>query len=172
MHEERQFAIGNPLSWIVFPIAGYMWYELGVLVVTGSPSPPSPGNQPIPVWGLMGLFLLAGVIVPLVVCLMHLRVRVGGGAIDARFWPFLRKRVPLEAVRAAEAIEYRPLAECLGWGIRSYRGGPALTVWGNRGVLVRHTDEAGRERRLLLGSQNPEALAEAIRAGGGGRGAD
>jgi hypothetical protein len=56
-------------------------------------------------------------------------------------------------------VQYRPIADHGGWGIRSGRDGErALTARGNRGVRLVLADGT----RLLIGSQRPEELAETI----------
>ena len=74
------------------------------------------------------------------------------------FW----RRIPLDAIDAVLAVQYRPLRDAGGWGYRwgKYDGRRCwfYTMRGNRGVLIRTRDN----RQHILGSQNPEALARAI----------
>jgi hypothetical protein len=53
---------------------------------------------------------------------------------------------------------YRPIRDYGGWGIRYGRGGKAYNVSGNRGVMLELSDG----QKLLIGSQRPEELANAI----------
>jgi hypothetical protein len=88
----------------------------------------------------------------------RLAVRVGPGALEVRFAPFVRRRVPLREVVSWQAVTYRPVRDYGGWGIRWRPGGWAYTVSGERGVRIRLRD--GGE--LLVGSRRPEELADAI----------
>jgi hypothetical protein len=67
--------------------------------------------------------------------------------------------VSVADIRSAEVVRYDPVAEYGGWGIR--RRAPndrALNQRGDRGVRLRLADG----QSLLIGSQQPEELADAI----------
>jgi hypothetical protein len=53
---------------------------------------------------------------------------------------------------------YRPIRDYGGWGIRYGRNGKAYNVSGNRGVML----EFSHGQKLLIGSQKPGDLANAI----------
>jgi len=92
----------------------------------------------------------------------RLTVRVRDACVEAEFGflGWIRFRVPLDTVRACEAVTYRPLLEFGGWGIRYGRGGRrCYNARGNRGVLL---DTSGGQ--IVIGSQQPDRLAEAIRS--------
>lgn len=74
-------------------------------------------------------------------------------------FPLYRRRIPLADVASAEAVTYSPLADYGGWGIKWGQDGAALNARGNRGVRL--TLRNGKH--VLIGSQNPDALAEAIK---------
>ena len=88
----------------------------------------------------------------------RLVVRVEPEALEVRFTPFVRRRVPLGEISSWQVVTYRPVRDYGGWGIRWRPGGWAYTVSGDRGVRVRLKD--GRE--ILVGSRRPEELADAI----------
>ncbi len=67
--------------------------------------------------------------------------------------------VSISNVKSHAIVQYRPIADHGGWGIRAGRDGErVLTARGNRGVRLELTDGT----RLLIGSQRPEELAETI----------
>lgn len=72
--------------------------------------------------------------------------------------PLYRWRIALQEIASAEAVTYSPLADYGGWGIRGWGKNTALNARGNRGVQVALHDG----RRVLIGSQRPEELAEAL----------
>lgn len=73
--------------------------------------------------------------------------------------PFPRKRWPVAELETCEVVTYRPLLHYGGWGWKwSRKRGPAYTMRGNRGVMVRRKDG----KQFLIGSQRPEQLAAAI----------
>jgi hypothetical protein len=104
------------------------------------------------------------------VLLGRLRVEVTRTALVIGFGhvPLIQKRVPLADIAGVESVEYKPIREFGGWGIRFGRGGKrAWTIRGNRAVRLQLRDG----KLLYVGSDRPERLAERIRAAGGGRSA-
>ena len=101
--------------------------------------------------GLIGLLMFGG-----------LDIEVGDARLTYRYRPLTKTRVIDGAdIESVEAIEYRPIADFGGWGIRSGRGGVrAYTVRGNRGVVITRRDGSS----LMFGSDSPEELAAAIEA--------
>jgi len=92
----------------------------------------------------------------------HHEVRVTFG----RWFPYYRKRVPLDTIVNSRAVTYRPLRDAGGWGIRwgRFEGHRCayLNTSGNRGVLL----ELDGGKRLIIGSAVPESLQMAlVRAG-------
>ena len=93
-------------------------------------------------------------------------------AIQIRFgyvgWP--GRMVPLQDVERTEIVTYRPIRQFGGWGIRGARFQGEFTgvysMRGNRGLLLFLTKDTRvslfRTRRLLLGSERPERLQQAI----------
>ena len=77
------------------------------------------------------------------------------------FLPLYRRRIPLTKIESAEAVTYAPIAEYGGWGIRGWGANTALNARGNRGVRLTLRDG----RRVLVGSQRPDALANAVITG-------
>jgi hypothetical protein len=73
--------------------------------------------------------------------------------------PLYRRRIARADIVSSEAVTYSPLAEYGGWGIKWGRDGVALNARGNRGVRLTLRDG----RRVLIGSQRPEELAEALK---------
>lgn len=76
---------------------------------------------------------------------------------------FFSPRFSLRTIKASEILKakariYRPILEYGGWGIRWGFGGRALTMYGRGGVQL--TLSGGK--RILIGSQRPEALRAAL----------
>lgn len=122
------------------------------------------GDRPMSDEGLIAFcVLISGFLIGLglMMWFSRLEVRVDGTGLTVRYVPFLRRRFSLDEIRSWEPVTYSPIGEYGGWGIhRSWRGnGWSYTVSGNRGVML---DLSSRERPLLIGSREPEALAAAI----------
>jgi hypothetical protein len=81
-----------------------------------------------------------------------LTVEVDEREISAAFtFGFLRRRVPLTEVTAAEVITVPWYA---GWGLRYWRGGWLYSVWGRRALRLSLADG----RALTIGTDQPELL--------------
>lgn len=110
------------------------------------------------------VFAVIAVVVVLLgaVLFTRLSTTVTGDAISIRYGVLYRTRIPLSEVARAEAVEYSPIREYGGWGIRGSSRRRALNARGNQGVLLTRSDGT----TVLVGSQRPRDLLEALgRAG-------
>lgn len=108
----------------------------------------------------LAYFLLAAVTIFLFAIL---RMTTEVSPTDIHVWfgwyPIYHKRVATVSIQRLEVVNYRPIFDYGGWGIRIGRDGErVLNAKGNRGVRLELTDGS----RLLIGSQQPEALARAL----------
>lgn len=79
--------------------------------------------------------------------------------------PLIKRVVPYEEILELESVEYRPLVDFGGWGVRGMHHRKAWTARGNRAVLLTLTDN----RELYVGSDHPQRLEERIRTVAGDR---
>jgi len=110
-------------------------------------------------WLALVVLLLDAAIVGFMYTL-KLTTEVRRDGIHLRFFPMFRQTIPLSQIRRHYARTYRPIVEFGGWGVRYGWKGKAYNVSGNRGVQLELADG----KRLLIGSQRPEELAQAIEA--------
>jgi hypothetical protein len=103
-------------------------------------------------------------VVALLAALLTLRLTtiVTSDVLSVRYGFLYKARVPLSEIALAEAVEYAPVREYGGWGIRGSRRRRALNARGNQGVLVTRSDGT----TLLVGSQRPRELLEALARAG------
>lgn len=99
-------------------------------------------------------------------CLLYvakLRTEVDADGIHVRFFPFHRspRTIPFEEVVEYEAVEYDPVREYYGWGIRRGLDGWAYNVSGNEGVYIEREPKVD----VLVGSQRPDDLEDAVALG-------
>jgi hypothetical protein len=84
-----------------------------------------------------------------------------------RWFTIYRKRIQLHDIQEARPVYYRPIWDAGGWGIRRgrFEGKRCafLNARGDRGVFLVY----GSEKHLVIGSQEPEQLADVIRKGAG-----
>jgi hypothetical protein len=107
--------------------------------------------------------LIAAVVVLLgALLLTRLSTTVTEDAISIKYGILYRTRIPLTDVARAEAVEYAPIREYGGWGIRGSSRRRALNARGNQGVLLTRADGT----TVLVGSQRPRALLEALARAG------
>jgi hypothetical protein len=113
--------------------------------------------SPLVVALLLGVVALLGALLTL-----RLTTSVTSDALSLRYGFLYETRVPLSEIALAEAVEYAPVRDYGGWGIRGSRRRRALNARGNQGVLLTRADGS----TLLVGSQRPRELLEALARAG------
>jgi hypothetical protein len=118
------------------------------------------GNNPAPDWLLIIIFIIFGLALPLFVLGAHLEVAVLPTGLRYRFFPIhmAYRAIPWSEVAAHSVIDYRPMRDFGGWGIRYGSIGKAYTVSGNCGVLIVLNDG----RKVVFGSRKAWELSGAI----------
>lgn len=115
-------------------------------------------------WNVLASVVPAlGLAIPpiLIVGVLHMTTEVVPGRCSVWFgWlPTVRRSLDLGQVTRVEIVQFRLWRDFWGPGIRAFRGGKkAMTARGSRGVRL----VLGDGSSLVIGSQNPEALAIAI----------
>ena len=75
----------------------------------------------------------------------------------------IRKTIPFETIESLESVQYRPIRDFGGWGIRGWGRRRAWTIRGDRAVALGLADD----RQFLIGSDYPMRLEARIRAAAG-----
>ena len=144
---------------VVLPVAAVLGYAMIQQLAYGRPWGDRPMSDPAlaTVGGAAIVFVL---LIAALVCTSRLVTVVRGSGLFVRYVPFhfSPRRIALERVVGCQAVTYRPIRDYGGWGIRWASGGRAYNARGHRGVRLDFADG----RYLLLGSQRPDELAEAI----------
>jgi hypothetical protein len=104
-----------------------------------------------------------GFSLPLALVVGVLRMTTLVTPTEVRVWfgfiPTYRREIPLASIARVEAVVYRPIVDCKGWGIRIGRDGErVLNARGNRGVRLYLVDGS----KVLIGSQRADELALAL----------
>ena len=104
--------------------------------------------------------VLIGITFPLLFYLFELRVKVNEQGLHYQFFPFHFKSYMIKKneIEEIEAVQYKPLVDYGGWGIRYGFKGKAYNVSGNLGVRV-HLKNG---RNILFGSQKYKELEKAL----------
>jgi len=111
--------------------------------------------------GLNIYYVIIGISIPLIFYLFELRTFVTSEGLSFQFFPFHLKKhlVKIEDIEKCKAMEYSPLKEYGGWGIRYGFKGKAYNVSGNLGVKV-HLKNG---RNIMFGSQRHNEFAKALK---------
>lgn len=96
---------------------------------------------------------------------LKLNTTVTGEGINVKTIYVLSRLIRFDEIASAEDIQYRPIRDYGGWGIRFGRNGMAYNMRGDRGVKLTLTNG----KRVLIGSQRSGELATAINSGRGQR---
>ncbi len=77
-----------------------------------------------------------------------------------RYVPLTRRLIPFDEIERSEAVDYQPLRQYGGWGLRGLGSNRAYNVSGSQGVRLqlRNGDV------VMIGSQRAAELALAIDA--------
>ncbi|PKL42072.1 MAG: hypothetical protein CVV39_08990 [Planctomycetes bacterium HGW-Planctomycetes-1] len=112
----------------------------------------------------VGVYILLSILAAVMFLVYGFRLitEVRSDGVYIKFWPisWKFKRIGFEEIIRCYARKYRPIAEYGGWGIRWGGSGKAYNASGNMGVQL----ELINGKRLLIGSQQAEKLAETINA--------
>ncbi len=136
---------------------------LGLIIVSGGAFA-AVKQQAAPAWSkaLLGVAALLVLAVIAMIYVSELKTEVKPDGLYVRFFPLHRSavRIAPEEIKAAEAVEYNPMRDYGGWGIRRSSAGKAYNIGGNRGVKLTFRDP--KREPLLIGSNQAEQLAAAI----------
>ena len=142
-------------------LIGFFVYAMVEQLVRGRPF----GDHPMPdgVLLVMGpLYILLGLLLLWLYFVGKLITEVRPDGLFVQLYPLHRhfRHIRTDAIESCEVLTYRPIRDFGGWGIRCGLKGRAYNVSGNRGAYLTFNDG----KRLLIGSQKPEMLVEAVRS--------
>jgi hypothetical protein len=151
----------KPRQWwiaaIILGIAALMWWAFVQQIILGH----TVGSNPAPDALLIVLWIVVGIGFPLGWLRVRMITCVNADTLTIRYAPFMTRQIPLDEIAGFGVRTYDPVHEYGGWGIRMWFGGQrAYNVSGNRGVdVILHNGD-----RILIGSQRPRDLAQALDA--------
>jgi hypothetical protein len=153
-HEEQRFR-----QWwvwlLVVAVAAIQWWALVQQIILGQPL----GDNPLPDWAAWVLWVVIGLGLPLLFLTIRLVTEVTADQVVIRYRPLTRRSISLADIQQATARTYKPIAEYGGWGLKGWSSrNIAYNVSGHQGVQLVLRDG----RRVMLGSQRAEELAQAI----------
>ena len=106
-------------------------------------------------------YVLIGLAIPLLFYLFELRIKVNNDGLHYQFPPFHLKfhTIKMDEIESFKAMEYSPLKEYGGWGIKYGFKGKAYNVSGNKGVKLFLKNGAN----IMFGSQKHKELSKALK---------
>ena len=109
------------------------------------------------------LGFVVAIAVPFLLVASMLQMTTEVTATELRVWfgwiPIYRRSIAITNIPRSRVVQYRPILDYGGWGIRIGRDGErVLNARGDRGVRLELADGT----KLLIGSQRPEELAETL----------
>jgi hypothetical protein len=156
--EKQKFT--QPILWIfILTIAAItvlpIWYMFFKQIFMKEPI----GDKPMSDLGITILFF--GVLFTMggIIWLLYkseLTTKIDEVGIHYQLWPFHRKlhTILWSGIISWEVVEYRPLRDYGGWGIRYGREGKAYNVQGNKGLKLTLIDE----QKILIGTMEHQRL--------------
>tara|TARA_B100000287_G_scaffold425734_1_gene472515 strand:+ start:710 stop:1159 length:450 start_codon:yes stop_codon:yes gene_type:complete len=106
-------------------------------------------------------YVLIGFAIPLIFYLFQLRIKVDKNGLHYQFFPlhFKSHTINIDEIEKIEALEYKPISEYGGWGIKYGFQGKCYNVSGNKGVKVFLKNGTN----ILFGSQRHVELEKALK---------
>jgi hypothetical protein len=144
---------GTGLTVVLF---GYAMYQQFVLGKPWGDEPMSDAG--LAVMGPAMILLMVGLLLLFLKLKLVTEVREDG--VHVLYRPLTKRHIAFEEIESCEARTYSAIREYGGWGIKFGPGGKAYNVRGNQGAQLRLKNGS----RLLIGSQQADRLADAIRS--------
>lgn len=142
---------------LAFLPAGLIYWGAIQQLYYGEPWGNNPGSDGL-MWFLLVVF---GILFPIFLLSIHMTTTVTD-TVNVRFFPFMRRprRIGRDQMVTYSVVNYSPITEYGGWGIKGTSSHRAYNVSGKRGVRITFADG----RTVLIGSQRPEELYTAMTA--------
>lgn len=152
-HEEQRFR--QLWVWmLVLGIAAIQWWSWIQQILLGQPF----GDNPGPDWMVWLIWVLFGIGLPLFFVYLRLVTEVRADGVWLRYVPLTKRMIPFAEIERCEAVDYKPLRQYGGWGVRGLGSNRAYNVSGSQGVRLHLRNGAV----VVIGSQRPQELALAI----------
>jgi len=144
--------------WIWFMVlaaVAFAWWTFLSTLVGGV----SQGTESVSDKSAWVIVILVGMLLPVFLLAARMTTTVTPEGVTIIYFPLYRRHIKSHEIKTCSACVYRPIRDFGGWGIRwGFRRGMVYSVSGNQGVQL----ELAGGKKLLIGSQEPEALARAI----------
>ena len=111
--------------------------------------------------GINFYYVLIGILIPSLFYFLQLRTEVNEQGFFYQFFPihFSYQKISFEEIESVEAIDYKPIKDYGGWGIKFGFKAKSYTTSGNQGVMI----NLKGGKNLLFGSQKNKELEKILK---------
>ena len=96
----------------IAPVVG--WWAFVQQIVLHRPF----GNNPGPDWLVWLIWVVVGFVMPALLFAARMTTRVSAHNLRLVYFPLYSRTIPLDGIESCETVEYRPIRDFGGWGIR------------------------------------------------------
>ena len=135
-----------------------VWAPTALVVANETRPPPW-------LWVIMATVgIVAGVIVPVMLWVLQLRIHLDGRLYSVRIWPTpFKSQVPRRQIRGAYSREVDPMRDYGGWGLKGKRANLLYSVGGKKAVTVEYCRK-GQTHRVTVTTERADELLAALTA--------
>lgn len=154
-HEQQRTIQWWIWSIVVLVTIAYGW-SFYRQIILGNPIGKNPAPNEV-----MYLLLIIPLALIFLLLFLALKTSIDHIGIKIHYRPFLRRHYQWEQIKRIEVIDYNPIREFGGWGIRYgiKKRNKAYTVSGNHGLSVELNDGT----RILIGTRKAEELTDFLK---------
>lgn len=89
---------------------------------------------------------------------LKLETRIDQNGISFKYFPFVRswRKYPKKSIKTISVINYNPITNYGGWGLKGNSTTKAYSILGDRGLLF----DVGEEKNIMIGTMKAKELEE------------
>jgi hypothetical protein len=108
----------------------------------------------------VALTIVAGTMALIFLFIFNLRLetRIDQNGISFKYFPFIRswRKYPKESIKTITVINYSPITDFGGWGLKGNKTTKAYSITGNQGLLF----DVGENKKIMIGTMKAKELEE------------
>lgn len=107
------------------------------------------------IWGIGAVILIVSLVF-MFLMIIRLETRIDDYGVKFRFFPFISswRSFPRTQIREIQVINYSPLTDYGGWGLKGNRTTKAYSIIGDEGILL----DIGEKKKIMIGTQRGQEL--------------
>ena len=108
----------------------------------------------------VALTVIAGTMALIFLFIFNLRLetRIDQNGISFKYFPFIRswRKYPEESIKTVTVINYSPVMDYGGWGIKGNKTTKAYSILGDQGLLF----DVGEKKKIMIGTMRAKELEQ------------